>query len=188
MSALAYALAVGTKTPAVLAIPGVGFAMIALCAYYKNFKPLWKFLGFAVVNFLIFSSYNYILNYINYGNISGSVSFISAHQNPYGLWAIPANFIKYLFLFFDFTGFHWGNMFGGDITALRDALLGNLGLSDIPDGVHTTQRVINQTLLEPLMGLGILGFLVYLPCWFWARAGCLRQNPGCSTRSGRAAA
>ena len=168
MSALAYALAIGTKTPAILAIPGTGFFMVALCAHYKNFKPLLKFLGFAAVNFLIFSSYNYILNYINYGNISGSKQFIMIHKNSYGLRAIPANFIKYLFLFFDFTGFHWGNMFGENITAVRDALLSHLGLADILDGAYTTPKSINQTLLEPLMGLGILGFIVYLPCWFRA--------------------
>ena len=171
MSALAYALAVGTKTPSIMAIPGIALAMTALAVYYRKkefYKPLLQFLGFASINFILFAAYNYVQNFITYGSIIGSNAFIEAHSNSAGIKAIPANFIKYLFLFFDFTGFHWGNYFGDNIIALRDNILSFLHLADIQDGIYTTENPINQTLLEPLMGLGILGFLVFLPCWFWA--------------------
>lgn len=171
-SALAYALALGTKSTAFMAVPGVGLAMIALGIYYKKkdfYKPFFLFFGFGILNFLIFSFYNYLLNFINYGNFIATASFLQAHQNYQGLRAIPSNFIKYVFLFFDFTGFRWAEYVGDKILDIRNSLLAFMNLSDIVDGVcNPDNKGLNQTLLEPLMGLGILGFIVYLPCWLWA--------------------
>lgn len=171
-SALAYALALGTKSTAFMAVPGVGLFMIGLGVYYRKkefYRLFLLFLIFGTLNFLIFSFYNYVLNFINYGNFIGSPAFLQAHSNHQGLRAIPANFTKYLFLFFDFTGFHWGEYFGGKILAVRDAFLSFMNLSDITDGIYNpSNKNLNQSLLEPLMGLGVLGFLVYLPCWLWA--------------------
>ena len=168
-ASLAYALAIGTKTPAILAIPSVAVAMLGLSIYYlkKDFyKPICRFLFYGVFNFIIFASYNYILNFIDYGNIAGSDSAMQAHMNPYGIRAVPANFIKYLFMFFDFTGFHWADYCGRLIMALRDSVLSFIGFEDIEDGIYTTSKIVNKSLLEPLMGLGVLGIIVYLPCWF----------------------
>lgn len=170
-AALAYALAVGTKTPALTAVPAVGIAMTALSVYYlkKDFyKPILSFLYYSFFNFIIFSSYNYILNFIDYGNFLGSDPFMQVHRNQDGLLAIPANFIKYFFMFFDFTGFHWADFWGDKIISVRDALLSFLGLSNISDGLYNASKMINKSLLEPLMGLGVLGILVYLPCWLWS--------------------
>lgn len=172
LSSLAYALALGTKSTAFMAIPGVGFAMIALAIYYKKkdfYKPFLVFLGFGVLNFLVFSFYNYVLNFINYGNFIGTKAFLEAHQNHQGLRAIPANFTKYLFLFFDFTGFRWGEYVGDKLLDVRNSILALMNLSDITDGIYNpSNKNLNQSLLEPLMGLGILGFLVYLPYWIWS--------------------
>lgn len=58
MSSLTYALAVGTKTPAIMLIPGVGLWMAGLAFYYykkKFYKPLLYFLGFSLLNFIVFS-------------------------------------------------------------------------------------------------------------------------------------
>lgn len=171
-SALAYALAVGTKTPAIMAIPAVGMAMTGLSVYYlkKDFyKPLLIFLFYAFFNFIIFASYNYILNLADYGNIAGSDSMMMAHVNPYGWRAIPANFIKYIFMFFDFTGFHWADYFDKGLMHAREAILTVLGLADIKDGIYNLGELkLNKSLLEPMMGLGILGIIVYLPCWIWS--------------------
>ncbi len=171
MSALSYALAVGTKSTAFLAIPGTALFMIVISVYCNKkyfYKPLFKFLGFALINFIIFSSYNYVLNFINYGNPIGSEYFMTVHENLYGLRAIPANFIKYMFMFFDFSGFKWGQYYGTDIQGIRDSLLYLLGFSTIRDGLYTRPEVINQTLVEPLMGLGVLGLIVFVPCLLWA--------------------
>ncbi|MDR1168588.1 MAG: hypothetical protein LBK53_06860 [Heliobacteriaceae bacterium] len=171
MSSLSYALAIGTKTTALLAIPAAVPVTLALAWHYRKkefYIPVLKFLGFGVVNFILFASYNYVLNFVNYGNIAGSQAFIIAHKNPYGLRAIPANFVKYLFIFIDFTGFKWAQYVGDEILHIRNLVLGAMNLSDISDGLYSVKRPLNQSLLEPLMGLGIAGFIMYLPCWLFA--------------------
>lgn len=171
MSSLAWALAIGTKTPALMAIPAVGLLFLILSIKYKNkefYKPVIYFLGFGVLNFLIFASYNYILNFIHFANFTSSQSLMQPLKNYYGIKAIPANFIKYIFLFFDFTGFKWSDYIGEYFIRLENLILSFLHLSYIKSGLYTTNSGPNRTLLEPLMGMGILGFLVYLPCWFWS--------------------
>lgn len=164
MASLAYALAIGTKTTSLIALPGVGLFLLALCFYFKKYKPLGWFLGFGVVNFLIFSAYNYILNYIEFGNFMGSISVMTVTKNYYGIKGLISNFIKYMFLFFDFTGFRWSDYVGPQLISLRDSILNFLHLGVIKDGLYTTPYVVNRLLLEPVMGAGVLGFLVYLPC------------------------
>lgn len=164
MASLAYALAIGTKTPALLAIPGVGLFLLFLCHYYRKYKPLAWFLGFGLLNFLVFSSYNYILNYLQFSDFFGPQSFIVVSKNYYGIKGAIANLIKYLFTFIDVTGFTWTYYLTPYLIKLRGDVLSNLHLSYIPDGVYTLKYFVNYTLLEPIMGAGILGFLVYLPC------------------------
>ena len=171
MSALAYAIAIGTKNTALIAIPGVAILFIALSIKFKNkefYKPILSFLGAGIITFLIFSSYNYILNYIHFKDIFGSDSLMEVTRNYYGAQAIPANLIKYLFLFFDFTGFRWSDYVGQDILQVRDAILNFFNLGGIPDGIYSYQMMPNRTLVEPLMGAGILGFLVFIPCLAWS--------------------
>ena len=169
MSALCYALAIGTKTPSIILIPAVGLWMTGISYYYDNkkfYKPLLKFIGFGVINFIVFASYNYVLNVIDYGNIAGPVPFLISHQNLYGVKGGIANIIKHMFLFFDFTGFTWSLYAGKVLVALKTSILTSIDLNYIPDGVYSKSAdYVNKTLLEPLMGMSILGFLVYLPCW-----------------------
>lgn len=168
MSSLAYALALGTKTTAIIAIPGAGLLLFALCFYFKKYKPILLFLGFGLVNFLIFSSYNYILNFIHFSNFMGPASFMVVSKNYYGIKGLAANFIKYIFMSIDFTGFRWSDYIGPHMVLLRDSILKFLHLGYVKDGLYTTPYVVNRFLLEPVMGAGILGFLVYLPCLIWA--------------------
>ena len=163
MAALAYALAIGTKTTSIIAIPGVGLFLLALTIYYKNFKSLAYFLGFGLFNFLIFSAYNYVLNFIQFHDFMGSNSFMIVSKNYFGIKGTFANFIKYLFAFFDFTGLKWALYVGKDIINLRIFVLSSLGLGVIPDGIYSSRFTVNGTLLEPIMGAGALGLFVYLP-------------------------
>jgi len=169
MSSLAYALAIGTKTTALIAAPSVGIGLIALCVLFKKYKPFTLFLGFGLLNFLIFSSFNYILNFIQFHNFMGSESFMLVSKNYYGIKAIAANFIKYIFMFFDFTGFKWAYYLGPHILSLREFVLSSMHLSYIQDGLYTTgTNNPNATLIEPMMGAGILGFLIFIPCLIWS--------------------
>ncbi len=172
MAALSYALAIGTKTPAILLIPGVGIWMTAISIYYKKkdfYKPLLLFIGFGLLNFILFAAYNYVLNLIDYGNIAGSQALLSAHRNHNGIKSVAADFVKYIFMFFDFTGFTWNKTFGVFVMNIRDSILSSPIFFNPVDGIYSSDSTkTNSTLIEPLMGLGILGFLVYLPCWIMA--------------------
>lgn len=172
MAALSYALAIGTKTPAILLIPGVGIFMTAISIYYKKkdfYKPLLLFIGLGLLNFILFAAYNYILNFIDYGNIAGSQALLSAHRNHNGIKSVAADFVKYIFMFFDFTGFTWNKTFGVFVMNIRDSILSSPIFFNPVDGIYSSDSTkTNSTLIEPLMGLGILGFLVYLPCWIMA--------------------
>lgn len=168
MSSLAYALAIGTKTPAIIAVPAVGLLFFILSFYYKNFKLLAFFLGFSVLNFIIFASYNYISNLIYFSNVTGPQSILIVTKNYYGLKGMFANLIKYFYMFFDFTGFTWSKYLGPHIAHLRELSLEYFNLNYVSDGQYSTDFYVNNLLLEPLMGAGILGFLVFLPSMFWA--------------------
>lgn len=168
MASLAYALAIGTKTTALIAIPGVGLILTALCFNYKKFKPFGLFLMFGALNFFIFSSYNYILNIIDYHNISGPVSFMVVSKNYYGIKGMFANFIKYFFMFVDVTGFTWSKYLAPIVIATRNNILNFLHLGYIQDGLYSTPFDVNNMLLEPLMGAGVLGLVVFIPNLLWA--------------------
>ena len=170
MSALAYALAVGTKTTACIMVPGCAIGFTALAVYYNKkefYKPLLQFIGFGILNFIIFSSYNYILNFIDFGNMFGSKYILASHENFYGACAIVANFIKYLFMFVDFAGFAWNQFLGEHIESLRNAVLSALNMSMYKDGFFSLGSN-RSTLIEPVMGMGVLGLILYLPFWFVA--------------------
>lgn len=168
MASLAYALAIGTKTTALMAVPGVGILLLAICFYQKKYKPIGYFLMFGVINFVIFSSYNYILNYVHFSNFMGAKSFMVVSKNYFGIKGMISNFVKYMFLMIDFTGFRWSDYFGPQVIAFRDNLLNFIHLGYIKDGLYSTNITVNRYLLEPVMGTGVLGIFTLIPCMIWS--------------------
>ncbi len=167
VSSLAYAIALGVKTTAFFAIPGVAILFLYLCKNYKNYKFFGKFLKFGLINFAVFSAYNYLQNLIFFQNAFGSQYFMPVSKNYYGIQGAIANFIKHLFMFFDFTGFTWAKFFGPSILSTKNSILIFLGLGSLRDGLYSPSDFLNNTLLEPLMGMGVVGFLVCIPCLAW---------------------
>ena len=171
-ASLSYALAIGTKTTSLMLMFPVGLWMLWIG--YKNlkqdfYKPFLKFIGFGIINFIIFSSYNYVLNLIDFGSLFGPLHFQEVHKNLFGIKGAIAGFIKHVFLFFDFTGYTWNETLGVHVFNLKNNILHLLNLDYVPDGLlNRNNDQFNRTLLEPLMGMGILGFLLYLPCWFYS--------------------
>ena len=167
MSALCYAIALGTKTTAFFLIPAVALFMIYYSYRFLKkdfFKPFLYFLGFGLVNFVLFSAYNYIENVLWFSNPLGSFNTIEMHKNYYGLKGMFAGIIKNSVLFFDFTGFTWNEAAGKVIIPLRDFILYNLHLSDVPDGINSgNSNVLNSAIMAPLMGCGLLGLVVFIP-------------------------
>ena len=168
ISSLAYALAIGTKTPSLFVIPAIGILFLIM-EYRKTknlkFRNFLTFISFGILNFILFASYNYILNFINYGNIMGSSSLLLAHKNSYGIKGAIANFIKHIVLLFDFTAFKWGKGAAEIILPLRDLILTKLQLNTIPDGVFAgDSNIINMSLMEPCIGEGVIGIVTFIPC------------------------
>lgn len=170
-SSLAYALAVGTKTPAIMAMPGT-FLLFCLISYlYKGkdfYKPILEFIKFFIINFLLFASYNYILNLIDYGNPLGSRSELIAHSFFGGFKAFIANFIRYIFLMFDSSGFSYADYIGKYVTLWQAKILYYLHIPFNIGIITPTQYGINKAILESIMGCGLLGFLIFLPMLFYS--------------------
>ena len=166
MSALSCAIAIGTKTSAFFNIPAIGLFFLFLSYKNKKYKPFLKFLLFSFINTIIFSSYNYILNFIEFGNFFSTEGMYFTHVNNYGLKGVAANFIRNCFLLFDFSGFKFIEPLVNAILKLKLFLLDIVGVADIPIGLNTKDYNIygiNQSTVENLMGLGVLGFLLYIP-------------------------
>ena len=167
MASLCFALALGTKSSAGFWVLAVGIFFVYLSYKYKNYKNILKFIGFGAVNFLIFSAYNYVLNYLDFKNIFGFTGALISHKNIYGFKGFCANLIKHTWLMFDFSGINWENPVGEFILHTKQNLLTALNLQGVPDGVYSPakyQNVLNNTLAESLAGCGLLGFLLFLPC------------------------
>ena len=165
MSSLAYALAIGVKTPAIICIPAIGLLFVIFSYKFKNKFALLKFILFGILNFLLFSSYNYILNFINYGNIMGTLGSIYAHKNFFGLIGAIGCFIKHLFLLVDFSGFRVPSNISDFLYNFEILLLKKINVNNV-EGLYSGKYYFNTSLIEPGMGCGILSFLLILPCWF----------------------
>src|SRR5699024_9560589 len=128
-SSLAVALAFGTKTPSLIAFPACFLLLLYFSILWRKkeaFKPVVAFCVLLGVNFLIFSGYNYILNFVNYGNFFATDSSRIIH----GFWGGPkayvANFVRYVFMLFDFSGFRYSEYVGEYINAAKFAIFGML--------------------------------------------------------------
>lgn len=165
-SSLAYALAMGTKSPSIIAFPGV-FLLLAFFSYRyekKEFlKPLVVYLGFLFLNFLVFASYNYVLNFLQFGDFLGSESSKTVHGFRGGFKAFVANYIRYIFMLFDFSGFRYSEYVGEYISNARLAILSFLHIPANLGVEMTDNNEINNRLLDVKMGVGILGFFLFLP-------------------------
>lgn len=165
-SSLAYAIAMGTKSPAVIAFPGV-FLLMAYFSYKdlkkECYKPLVSFLAFLFINFMIFSSYNYILNFIDYKSFLGSESARAIHGFTGGYKAFIANYIRYIFMMFDFSGFKYSDYVGEHIINAKLAIFNFLHIPEDLGVSMSDNNIINNRFLNVKVGTGLLGFLVFLP-------------------------
>lgn len=165
-SALAYALAIGTKSPAVMALPGVLILMLIFSSKKmgkEGIKPIITFVCFLILNFILFAGYNYFLNFINYGNFLSSPTSYEYHRFYGGFKAYIANFIRYIFMMFDFSGFRYSEYVGQYILAFKFIILDLLHIPHNLGVILSDGNKINNGLIDVKMGAGILGFLLFLP-------------------------
>lgn len=164
MSALALALAVGTKTSAILCIPAIitWFGFVGVI-YKKNvLKLMGVFTAFFTINFVLFASYNYILNYFDYGHFISSQSMTYAHQNLNGIKGFWFNLINYFFMMFKFPMVENVYPLSDNLININISLLKFLG---IPPGFGVYSNESGGKIIDASRsGLGLLGILVFLPC------------------------
>ena len=161
-SSLAFAVALGVKSTAFIA--GAPLLIFFIIYSYKK-KALRSFFTYAVflsANFIIFSSYNYILNLIDYSNPLGSEISINGHGFFGGFKGFLANFVTYNIQLVDFSGFTWGIYLTPLMYKVQSALF---ALLHIPQetGAYMKLESLNSSLSEQTMGFGITSVLTFLP-------------------------
>lgn len=164
-SSLSFAIALGVKSTAFMA----GLPLLAAYFIYLIFKKktagikkFIKFICFLIINFIIFSSYNYILNLIDYSNPLGSEISINGHGFFGGFKGFLANFVTYNIQLIDFSGFTWGIYLTPLMYKVQSALF---ALLQIPQetGAYMKLESLNSSLSEQTMGFGITSVLTFLP-------------------------
>lgn len=165
-SAISYSIALGTKNTAFLFLPvfGIIFSSISIKENKKDFyKPLIVFILAGIPTFIILSSYNYILNFFDYGNPFSPSSFMHQHSPGFTTKGFITNIIKYLFVFIDFTGLknlEWTNSL---LLSFKDNFLHLLGLNTKDGLAFNDLRQMNYLIHENYSMYGLLGFILYLP-------------------------
>lgn len=167
-SSLALSLALGTKTTAIIALLGFFSLIISyeiLIEKNKNLKKTKCFMLFLIINFLIFGSYNYILNLLQFHSPFSNNAAYQGHKFWGGYRGYIANLINFIFQAFDFTGFKWGIYLNDKILAIKDGIINFLHIP-LKTGTNVNLYEINTGTDEQVAGFGILGFLVFLPMVF----------------------
>ena len=157
-SSLCYAMSFGTKTTGLMASIPVFIWFLFLLK-----KDFLRFFFFLILNSIIFASYAYILNIIDFNNPFSSSAFIMYNKRYGTIKTFIAVFIKYIVQFFDFTGLNIGNFLNDFILNVRNFIFDILKIPyDLGD--IDPQEKINIYINEQTSGFGILGLIVFLPC------------------------
>ena len=166
-SSLCFGIALGVKSTAFIA--GLPLLLLFFVYSYLKFKDKKEgikrflfFIGFLGINFVIFSGYNYVLNFIDYSNPLGSDISINRHGFFGGIKGFIANFIRYNIQMFDFAGFMWGIYLSGIMFKIQGSIFSFLHIAN-DTGVIMRMEGLNSSLSEQTIGFGITGFLVFIP-------------------------
>ena len=167
-SSLSFALAMGVKSTGLMSLLGLYILLILYEILINKDKKLGKikeFSLFLVLNFFIFSSYNYFLNLIDFNNPLTNHCAYLGHRFWGGFSGYISNLIHFFFQSFDFTGFKWGYYLNNNILEIKSLVFKFLNIN--PNiGCNVAQDKINIITDEQTVGFGILGFLVFLPMVF----------------------
>lgn len=168
-ASLAYSLAIGTKTPAIMAFPSILIYLAIISYLYKGKRftePLICFFKYFTINFVFFASFYYILNFIDFYHPLGTENVMQEHKLQGGIPAAFANFIRYIFALFDFTGFSYSEYLTGAIVGIQHSIFDFFGLPYDLGILFKPEYEVNNSIMEVYSGLGILGFLVFVPSLF----------------------
>ena len=161
-SSLSMAISFGVKSTAIIAsLPLLIWYILLLKRHFI------KYFLFLILNFSIFSSYNYILNLINYNSPLGAKSAINEHSLYFVdfktfILGCFANLLRYIFSVFDFSGVAPFYL----LSPIYDKIVHFVfGFFNIPILLNSNAEIpkLNAALFEHTMGLGLLSFLFVLP-------------------------
>ena len=167
-SSLALSLAIGTKTTAIIALLGFFSLIMGYEILIEKNKKLEKtklFLIYLIINFFVFSSYNYILNLVQFHNPFSNNAAYQGHKFWGGFRGYIANLINFFIQAFDFTGFKWGLYLNSKILIIKKEIFNLLNMP-LDIGTNVNLYEINIGTDEQVAGFGILGFLAFLPMVF----------------------
>ena len=161
-ASLSMAISFGVKSTGVI-------ASIPLLIWYIFIlrKEFIKYFLFLILNFSIFSSYNYILNLINYSSPISAKSAINEHSlyfNSFQTFIMGgvSNLIRYIFSIFDFSGVAIFYLFSPIYDNLVHFIFNLLNINPLFNSNGEIPK-LNAALFEHTMGLGLLSFLYVLP-------------------------
>lgn len=167
-SSLTIALALGTKTTAIIVLPVILCLFVVISFVYskENAKTnIIKLVLFLIFNFFIFSSYNYFQNFIDFNNFVSSKEQILLHGFNGGIKSFLCSFTKYIFMFFDFSGMPDFVGYNNLINRLQIFVLSLFGekLDSYTSNYFLKYFIFNSkvTLISSL--LGIFGLVAFLP-------------------------
>lgn len=185
-SSLAYALAIGTKTTAIIAIPSVFCILCASNYIYKKEiigKNIFIFSFLFIINFMIFSSYNYILNYLQYLNPVSCPEQIVINKFTGGFKGYIANVIKYIYTILDMSGLPKFIDLNGLVKywqSLTLSLFGtniNAGTSNVFPGYFEFGNKMGMM----HSSLGVMGILAYFPSLIYSFKRYIFNKPSQTT-------
>ena len=167
-STLAIALAVGTKSTAIIAFPSI-FAIMAIILWVQKRelfrKTIISLITLIFINFIVFSSYNYIQNFLHFGNFISCQEQFLMNKFRGGFKGYVCNLIKYALTIFDFSGIDIPayHKFLNDLQIKIMALIGETPAS------YTSKRFLGFIAFNPAYNtmnaaLGAMGLFALLPC------------------------
>lgn len=167
-SSLSLALAMGVKSTGIIAVFAFFVLIILHEILIEKDKKIFKVKSFAlylILNFLIFSSYNYFLNFLHFHNPLANHAALIGHKFWGGFKGYIANLTHFAFQSLDFTGFKWGYYLNNEILNIKEQFFNFLHINS-QLGCNVEQDNVNIITDEQTVGFGVLGFLVFLPMIF----------------------
>lgn len=169
-SALALALGVGTKTTVILLLPALFLWCIWYSVYCRKkefYKPILRFTLYFTISFLLFAAYNYILNFLNFGNFISANNVADAHANTDGFLSTFPNLYRYIFDFLAFPEAPWSAALSSKILLLREGLLRFLN-ADI--GFGATSAIFHNvpySVSSASSSTGLFGPVLFIPLYIY---------------------
>ncbi len=172
-SSLSIALAFGVKTTSIIATPSIFIILFLILYLYKKEKMKKYILYFGIflfINFIIFSSYNYILNFVDFGNPISDSSQLLLNKFRGGIKGYLSNLIKYMFVMFDYSGVIDFIGIGKVIEGFQDKVLSIIGVSrnSYTSLYFTSYFSYNSALVIVNSFLGVVGLLTFYPSIIFA--------------------